>query len=107
MTAKFRVCLFLALSSHALADGEEETLGKIASESETQTFLKELAERSQKTRTLRVRFRQEKKLRILRRPRRSTGQLFLLAGFTWSPGSGRTRTVTSATCFLRRAGPSC
>ena len=77
---KICVCLFLTVSSHALADGERETLGRIASESETQTFLKNLAEHSQKTRTLHVRFCQEKKLRILRRPRRSTGQLAFSEG---------------------------
>lgn len=46
-----------------------------ASPAETEAFLKTWSERSQAIKTLAIRFRQEKKLRILRRPRVSEGDL--------------------------------
>ncbi len=51
-----------------------------ASQPEVAAYLKELARRSARVTTLRVRFRQEKKLRILRRPRVSEADLVFAKG---------------------------
>jgi hypothetical protein len=65
------VLLFFLL----LGPGKEGDRPALASPAETDSFLAEWARRSQAMKALAIRFRQEKKLRILRRPRVSEGDL--------------------------------
>jgi len=53
---------------------------RVASETELRAYLAELARRSSAVTSLRVRFRQEKRLRLLRRPRVSSAELAFAAG---------------------------
>ncbi len=62
-------------SSAETSRREDAFESRKASTAERKAFLEELARCSGETRSLRVRFRQEKQLRILRRPRRAVGDL--------------------------------
>ncbi len=60
--------------------GTEEPGGRRASEEELKALLTDLSRKGGEVRTLEVRFRQEKKLRILRRPRVALGEVALEGG---------------------------
>jgi hypothetical protein len=55
--------------------GGDEPAGRRASDEELKTLLADLSKKGEEVHSLEVKFRQEKKLRILRRPRVSTGEV--------------------------------
>jgi hypothetical protein len=72
---RYFACLPVLLLAAGASRGLDED-----SRVELRAFLAELAARNRETRTLEVRFRQEKKLRILRRPRLASGELYFAGG---------------------------
>src|SRR5260221_10466588 len=62
-----------AAGRRASADRPAEAAGRQASEEELKALLDELSKKGGEVHSLEVKFRQEKKLHILRRPRISTG----------------------------------
>lgn len=89
--------LFLVvLPGVAVAEGEEAApVPRVASAEETEACLAELSRRAEGVKSLRVRFRQEKKLRLLRRPRVSTCELVFAGGKLAVTTTGRKGKVES------------
>jgi hypothetical protein len=77
--AALSACLFggVSLGPACLLSGEGPTN---APAGETREFLEEATRRAERIRSLNVRFRQERELRILRRPRVSEGELSMSGG---------------------------
>ncbi len=73
------IILPTSLSSQSLGARDDGAAGSDAAKSGRQ-YLRELAARSKGIRSLHVRFRQEKHLRILRRPRISEGEIWYSLG---------------------------
>jgi hypothetical protein len=85
-----------ALPGLAVADETKDAPApRVASEKEVDAYLEELTRRSEGMKSLRVRFRQEKKLRLLRRPRVSTSELVFARGRLAVTTKGRTGEVES------------
>jgi len=81
MTSSLRTALFLAAIVPALAEEAPKPAAPPADRAgEIDAFLEAWGKRSREIRSLSLRFRQEKKLRILRRPRVSEGDLVYADG---------------------------
>lgn len=92
----FTSLFLLAPPSLALADEvKDASAPRVASGKEVDAYLQELARRTEGMKSLRVRFRQEKKLRLLRRPRVSTSELVFAGGKIAVTTKGRTGDVES------------